>query len=254
MKLTLDLDARLLVQSDRNGTSTYPLFGREAFEILSHEWLRIGWSLKYYHSFTWLGYPILQIPEDIIRLQEAIYKVKPDVIIETGVFAGGSLAFTASLCEILGKGRVIGIDVKLRDEPKNLLLKSEIRHRVRVIEGDSTSALTLKTVMSLINPEDRVMVLLDSNHTAEHVAKELEMYSPLVTPGSCMLVADGVMKDLADVPGGDSSWVWDNPGAALREFLPRHPEFINKPNEPVTHYTKIKNHATYWPDGWLWRV
>jgi cephalosporin hydroxylase len=97
------------------------------------------------------------------------------------------------------------------------------------------------------------MVILDSNHSAEHVAKELEAYAPLVTPGACLIVEDAVMKDLADVPGGDPSWSWDNPGTAIEDFVKRHPEFRREEASTPYNRSVIRDSATYWPGGWLWR-
>jgi len=116
MNLTINNDDRLLTIEQAGLRRDVPLYSREAFELISREWVRVGWSLRYYHTFTWFGRPILQLPEDLVRLQEVVYELKPDVIVETGVFDGGSLLFHASLCEAMGKGRVIGIDVEIRRE------------------------------------------------------------------------------------------------------------------------------------------
>src|SRR5579862_9785521 len=110
MKIVIDTTAKTLTQTDGVPENTVGLYTKEAFEALSREWVRVGWSLKYYHNFSWFGLPILQLPEDLLRLQEVIYQVRPAVIVETGVFRGGSLLFHATLCQALGEGRVIGID------------------------------------------------------------------------------------------------------------------------------------------------
>src|SRR6266496_2413097 len=114
MKLTINTDRATLTIDGDDGAETHDLYGPEAFAILSRHWLRASWANKYAYTFTWLGRPIIQLPEDLLRIQEAIYQIRPDVIIETGVAHGGSLVFYASLCQIMGTGRVIGIDVEVR--------------------------------------------------------------------------------------------------------------------------------------------
>src|SRR3974390_523076 len=138
MKLVIDTTEATLTRVDQGTTTTLPLYGKEAFEALSLEWVRVGWSLKYYHNFTWFGLPILQLPEDVIRLQEAIYRVKPKLIIETGVFRGGSLLFHASLLKALGGGRVIGIERTLWDDVREAVAAPELAPHILIVEGDST--------------------------------------------------------------------------------------------------------------------
>ena len=111
MKITIDTEAKLITVGQHSETKIMPLFSRDAFELISDQWIKIGWNEKYSYTFTWMGRPIIQLPEDVIRIQEAIYKVKPDVVVETGIAHGGSLIFYASLCRAMGKGRVIGVDI-----------------------------------------------------------------------------------------------------------------------------------------------
>lgn len=231
MRLTVDTEAQTLEVDSR----TIPLYSQEAFEALSREWVRVGWACQYYFTFKWAGRPVLQLPEDLVRLQEVIHDLQPDVIVETGIYSGGSLLFHATV----SKARIIGIDINVSAETR--AIESD---RITIIQGDSAAAATINQVRSLIRPGDRVMVVLDSHHSREHVLGELEAYSALVTEGSCIIVTDGVMRDLADVPGGDPSWVTDNPLEAAREFLAKHPEFEQRAASAAT---------TYWPEGWLWR-
>ncbi|HVY95310.1 MAG TPA: CmcI family methyltransferase [Bryobacteraceae bacterium] len=253
MNLTIDNDNRVLAVEDSGARREFPLYSREAFELISREWVRVGWSLRYYHTFTWFGRPILQLPEDLIRLQEVLYEVKPDVIVETGVFDGGSLLFHASLCEAMGKGRVIGIDVEVRAGVREALAAHPLSHRVTLLEGDSTAAPIVAGVRARIAPSESVLVILDSNHTKAHVAAELEAYAPLVTRGSCIIAADGIMRDLYDVPSGQPQWAHDHPAAAAKEFLARHPEFEMRQPEWKVNTSPLTQNVTYWPDGWLWR-
>lgn len=253
MNLTINNDDRVLTIEHADGRREVPLYSREAFEAISREWVRIGWSLRYYHTFSWFGRPILQLPEDLVRLQEVVYHVRPDVIVETGVFDGGSLLFHASLCEAMGKGRVIGMDVEIRAGVREALASHPLAHRVTLIEGDSVSPAIVSQVRGMIAAGESALVILDSNHTKAHVAAELEAYAPLVNQGSCIVAADGIMRDLHDVPSGEAEWAHDHPAEAAREFLARHPEFEMRQPEWKVNTSPLTQNVTYWPDGWLWR-
>ena len=121
MKITIDTDKQTLSVSDQNQLQQLSLYSKEAFEILSRQWLKVGWNENYHYTFSWQGLPVIQLPEDIIRIQEVIYQLKPDVIIETGIAFGGSLLYYASLCKTLDKGRVIGIDIEVSPETRQNL-------------------------------------------------------------------------------------------------------------------------------------
>ena len=182
--------------------------------------------------------------------------LQPDAIIETGVYDGGSLLFHATLCEALGKGRVIGIDKYIGDETRAAIARNPLSRRIELIEGDSTAEATLEAVRRLLPPAapaESIMVILDSHHSKEHVGRELELYAPLVTPGSCIIVTDGIMRDLADVPGGEAAWAHDNPAAAALEFASAHREFELRPPVWPFNNSPLRQNITYWPDGWLWR-
>jgi cephalosporin hydroxylase len=202
MKLVIDTAARTLTRQDEVSETTIGLFTKEAFEAISLEWIRVGYSVAYYHTFTWFGLPILQLPEDLVRMQELIYQLRPQVIIETGVFQGGSMLFYASLLEALGHGRVIGIDLEIPSWVRHNIETHPLSSRISLIEGSSVEASTLEQVKRSIGAAAPVLVILDSDHTKRHVAAELELYAPLITKGSWLVVADGYMKDISDVPGG----------------------------------------------------
>jgi len=254
VKIIIDTAARSLTTVDGDSESTVDLYSKGAFETISRQWVRVGWNQRYYHNFAWFGLPVLQLPEDLIRLQEVVYRVRPDVIVETGVFRGGSLLFHATLCQALGKGRVIGIDVQLDASVRENIAKHELGMRISLVEGDSGSPQVLERVAGMIRPGESVLVILDSSHTRAHVARELESYARLVTPGSYIVVADGIMRDLADVPGGKPEWTTDNPLSAASDFAARHPEFReHKPVWPV-HDGELSENVTYWPSGWLERI
>lgn len=253
MKITIDTDERTLTFERRGTTETVPLYSKRAFEMISEQWLVVGWNQKYPYAFSWMGRPIIQIPEDIVRTQEVIYRVKPDVLIETGVAHGGSLIFYASLFKAMERGRVVGVDIEIRPHNRAAIAAHEMAPLITLIEGSSTATETVKRVKALVQPGEIVLVILDSNHTKQHVADELEAYHALVTPGSYIVATDGSMKDLHDVPRGNPEWKWDHPTAAAAEFAARHPEFVlEQPAWPFNE-SDLSENITHWPGAWLRR-
>jgi cephalosporin hydroxylase len=245
--LTADLvSQRLLVTYSDDQSQTLPLYSSEAFQAISRLWIKTGWAAKYSYNFTWMGRPVIQLPEDLVSIQELIFRVEPHVIIETGVAHGGSSVFFASLLEVLGRGRVISIDIEIRAGNREAIEAHPLKKRITLIKGSSVAPETLHAVQNLLLPDEKVMVVLDSNHSKKHVREELELYGPLVSSGSYIVATDGIMEDLDDVPGGKADWRQDNPKAAAREFLAEHPDFELDP-EP----TRLG--VTYWPDAYLRR-
>jgi len=258
MKLAIDTAAGTLTRED--GT-TMPLYSTEGFDILSDLWVKVGWNQKYVYGFSWMGRPVIQLPEDMIRVQEVIWATKPDVIIETGVAHGGSLIFYASLFEAMGKGRVIGVDIEIRPHNFKAMTEHPLFRRITLVEGSSTDENIVAKVRSLVAPGERVMVLLDSNHTYAHVAAELEAYAPFVTPGCYIVSTDGVMRIAHDVPRAGKDWLTDNPANAAEDFAKKHPEFVLEQPPRAFDETPIKpgdkglpNNVTHWPSAYLRRV
>ena len=254
MRLTIDTESRELEVVRDGKTEKFPLYGTEAFELLSDHWVRVGWSQRYPYTFTWMGRPVIQLPEDMVRIQEVIFDVKPDILIETGVAHGGSLIFYASLFKAMGKGRVIGVDIEIRPKNRAAIEAHPLAESITLIEGSSTADETLRLVESMIGPGMTVMVVLDSNHSKAHVTEELKRYAPLVTKGSYIVATDGLMQDLADVPHGVESWTWDNPAAAAREFAQQHPEFLLSQPAWGFNESELSKNITHWPDAWLRRM
>jgi cephalosporin hydroxylase len=254
MKLILDTTARTLSRIQNGEERVIDLYSKEAFELISQEWLRVGWDQKYPYTFTWLGRPIIQIPEDIIRTQEVIYRIQPDVVIETGVAHGGSLIFYASLCKLIGNARVIGIDIEIRPHNRAAIEQHDLFPLITLIEGSSTAPDVVNQVQSLLRPGETVLVILDSNHSREHVLNELEAYHSLVTPGSYIVATDGSMRDLTDVPRGKPEWASDNPAAAAEEFAARHPEFSIEQPPWLFNESELTKNITHWPSAWLKRT
>jgi cephalosporin hydroxylase len=253
MRLTIDTENGTLLVEDGGRTTRYDLYSPEAFELLSAQWVRVGWDQKYPYTFTWFGRPIIQLPEDMIRAQEVIYRVKPDVIIETGVAHGGSLVYYASLCKAMGRGRVVGIDIEIRPHNRAAIEAHELAPLIQLVEGSSTDPAVVARVGGLLRSGETTLILLDSNHSKAHVLAELEAYAPLVTRGSYIVATDGVMRDVADVPRGRRDWWWDHPAAAAEEFCARNPEFVlEQPAWPFNE-SPLRASVTHWPGAWLRR-
>ncbi|ELR98316.1 cephalosporin hydroxylase family protein [Gloeocapsa sp. PCC 73106] len=253
MKLIIDTDNNSLTVENNDKAQTIALYSKEAFEIVSQYWLKIGWNQKHIYTFTWMGRPIIQLPEDLIRIQEVIYKVKPDVIVESGIAHGGSLVYYASLFKTLEKGRVIGVDIEIRPHNRKAIENHELYPLITLIEGDAIAPDTVTQVKSLIQPGEKVMVVLDSCHTKQHVLKELEAYHDLVTPGSYIVATDGILEDLDDVPRGNPEWKQSNPKAAAAEFLKSHPEFLLKQPQWLFNESELTDNITHWPGAWLYK-
>ena len=182
--LTIDeVSGRVTVCHPDGTAEEHALSTPEAFEAISAAWLRCGWDVKYVQSFTWMGRPVIQLPEDMIRIQEVIWRLRPDVIVETGVAHGGSLIFYASLFEAMGHGRAIGVDIDIREHNRTAIEAHPLATRITLISGSSTARGTLAAVRHGIAPDERVLVVLDSNHCSAHVGAELDLYAPLVSPG-----------------------------------------------------------------------
>ena len=254
MKVAIDTESRTLTVTDAGASRTLGLYTREAFEALSHVWMTTGWGLKYSYTFTWFGRPIVQLPEDMLRMQEVIWSVRPDVIVETGIAHDGSLIFYASLLRAMGGGRVVGVDIEIRPKNRSAIEAHALSDAITLIEADAVAPSTLDRVRSLIKPGERVLVILDSCHTYDHVANELRMYSPLVTRGSYIVATDGAMRDLTDVPGGNPEWKRDNPANAAEDFARQHPEFELAQPPWAFNESSLSKNITYWPSAWLRRV
>lgn len=250
MKISIDTAARTLTV----GSHKVDLYSREGFEIVSKLWVQVGWTEKYSYTFSWAGAPIIQMPEDMIRYQEVVWTLKPDIIVETGVAHGGSLIYSASLCRLIGKGRVVGIDIEIRPHNRKRVETHPFSSLITLIEGSSTAPNIVDQVRKQIKPGERVLVVLDSDHSYRHVTDELNAYAPMVTPGSYIIATDGVMKDLHDVPRGKPEWRDDNPARAAADFVATNPAFVlEEPAWPFNE-SKLADRITHWPGAYVKRV
>ncbi|MGH9395765.1 MAG: cephalosporin hydroxylase family protein [Terriglobia bacterium] len=214
---------------------------------LSHRLFLKSCEYRYSYNFTWLGRPIIQFPQDIIAMQEIIWKVKPDLIIETGIAHGGGLIFYASVLELIGgDGQVLGIDVDIREHNRAQIDRHPMSKRIVMIEGPSTEKAVVKKVHEAAKARRQVLVALDSSHTHEHVLKELEIYSPLVTKGSYLVVFDTVIEDMPEDSFPDRPWgKGNNPKTAVWEFLKSSERFV------IDEEIESKLLITVAPNGYL---
>lgn len=202
---------------------------------------------EYSYHFTWMGRPIIQYPQDIVAMQEIIWAVQPDLIIETGIAHGGSIILSASILELIGKpAQVVGIDIDIRPHNRKAIEEHPMFKRITLIEGSSVSATIAEQIHSIAKDAKTVLVFLDSNHAHDHVLKELELFSPLVTKGSYLVVFDTVIEDLP--PGSFPDRPWDkgsNPKTAVWEFLKTTDRFV------IDSEFEHKLLLTVAPDGFL---
>lgn len=232
---------------------------------LSHSWMLASWPHKYSYHFRWLGLPIIQYPTDIVALQELIWKVKPDLIVETGIARGGSLVMSASMLALLEMAEarergvtvdpraprrmVLGVDIDIREHNRWAIEAHPLSDRILMIEGSSVDRRVVGRVRELASQHSRIMVLLDSNHTHDHVLAELEAYAPLVSPGSYCVVFDTIIEDFPASMFPDRPWgPSNNPKTATREFLAAHPDFASD----ITIDRKLLISVA--PEGYLKRI
>ena len=209
------------------------------FRELSHKWLNHSWKNKYTYHFSWLGRPIIQMPQDILALQEIIWKVKPDLIIETGIAHGGSVCLSASLLALLEiddlkknpksklNRKVIGIDIDIRKHNREKIEKHFLADKIEMIEASSVDEKTFKKVEKISKNYSKILVILDSNHTEEHVLQELKLYGSLVSKNSYCIVFDTIISEMASDFSNNRPWNRRNsPKTAINKFLKKEDKFI----------------------------
>ncbi len=227
----------------------------EALNSIAKTFSRVSIDSKYSYNFSWLGRPIIQYPQDIVAMQEIIWSVRPDLIIETGIAHGGSLIMSASmltLLEISGlikNGQVLGIDIDIREHNRAAIERHPLADKIKMIQGSSIDELIVKQVYAFARSHNTILVILDSNHTHDHVLAELQAYAPLTSKGSYCVVFDTIIEDMPDDMFPDRPWgMGNNPKTAVWEYLKTQPEF--EIDKTIQHKLLI----TVAPDGYLKRV
>lgn len=231
--------------SDGSETSV-PLYSAEGIDLLAALRLKQMAEYRTMYEPTWLGVPIIQLPNDIVAMQELIWRLQPDAVVEVGVAHGGSLVMYASLCALMGRGRVLGIDVEIRKANRERLLAHPLARYIELFECSSVDDRAVTRAADFCQGAGTVLIVLDSNHAAEHVCRELQLYARLVTPGSYLVVMDGGQAFVSDIPRGKAEWRHDNPLTAIRRFLAETDAFEVDP-----HFTRFG--ATSCPEGFLRR-
>ncbi|AYF85883.1 cephalosporin hydroxylase [Pseudomonas sp. DY-1] len=229
-------------------TNIDSLHGDQDVQALSRIWLREITRHKYAYNFRWMGRPIIQFPQDMIAMQELIWNIQPDLIIETGVAHGGSALYYASLLELLGgDGYVLGVDIDIRTHNRVEIERHPMSKRLRLIQGSSIAPETVQQVAEHVRGKERVLVVLDSNHTHEHVLAELQAYSPFVTRDSYLVVFDTLLEDMPDdLQAADRPWGrGNNPKTAVHQFLGENDRF------EIDRRIVSKLLITVAPDGYL---
>lgn len=221
----------------------------------SRDWIDGIARRRYTYNFRWLGRPIIQLPQDIVAVQELIFAVQPDLIIETGIAHGGSLVFSASMLELNAicggpaDAQVLGVDIDIRAHNRAAIESHPLARRIKMLQGSSVAPEIVVQVKAVVSEHRRVLVCLDSNHTHEHVLAELEAYAPLTSVGSYCVVFDTIVDDMAPDHFKDRPWgPGNNPKTAVREYLKAHPEFAI--DKQIDHKLLI----SVAPDGYLKRL
>jgi len=217
--------------------------------------MRASIAGRYSYNFSWLGRPIIQYPQDMVAMQELIWSIQPDLIIETGIAHGGSLIFSASMLELNaicggpGDALVLGVDIDIRPHNRQAIEAHPLSRRIEMIQGSSVASDVVDQVRARAAGRRRILVCLDSNHTHDHALAELEAYAPLVSVGSCCVVFDTIVEDLPGELSSDRPWgPGNNPKTAVREYLRSHPEF------EVDRQIERKLQITVAPEGYLRRT
>ncbi len=245
-ELITSTETKLTVQSGCEAI-TLDLYSPQGLQLVASLWTKLSTEYRLMYEMSWMGVPVIQLPGDMIAMQELIWKLRPDYIIECGLAHGGSAVFYASLCELIGKGTVIGIDVEVRKYNRVVLDNHPMSGRIRILEQSSVDEGGLAKVRQMVSGAGTVLVVLDSNHSRDHVRQEMELYHTLVTGDSYLVVMDGAQAHVWDTPGGKPEWKQSNPLQAIEMFLEAHPEFESDP-----HYTR--QHVTCCPSGFLRRA
>ncbi|MDD0967597.1 MULTISPECIES: cephalosporin hydroxylase family protein [Pseudomonas] len=220
----------------------------KALQTESLDWVGTTAKHKYTYNFSWMGRPIIQFPQDMVAMQEIIWNLRPDVIVETGIAHGGSLVFYASILELIGHGEVLGIDIDIRQHNREAIEAHPMFKRISMIQGSSIDTAIVDQVRERVQGK-KVLVVLDSNHTHEHVLEELRLYAPLVSVGSYCVVMDTVVEDMPQDAFPDRPWgKGDNPKTAVWAYLKESSDF------EIDQAIHSKLLITVAPDGYLRRV
>jgi cephalosporin hydroxylase len=253
MKLLIDTNSKKINISEEQDSHNLNLYTKKAFTKISNFWLEYIWNQKYTYRFTWLGFPIIQLPDDIINIQELIFKEKPKYIIETGVAHGGSVIFYASLIKLLNLKKVVGIEKKIKKKNLINLHRSPLKKYFKIIQGDSTSDKVINKVKNIIK-KNKTLLILDSNHSSEHVYKELVSYSKILQKNCIIVATDGIVDVMKFAPRRLKYNKNGGPVLAIKKFLSKDKKFkkINPTN--LFNESNVSQNMTHWQYGWMKKI
>jgi cephalosporin hydroxylase len=255
--MKIDEKNNQIINEDGSATT---LYSPEGFKTISDLWVKIGWDQKYLYGFSWLGRPIIQNPDDMVRVQEVIYDIKPDYIIETGIAHGGSLIYYASILNSIGKGRVIGIDIEIRKHNREAIENHKLFNLIDLYEGSSIEPSIIDQIKAKVGTNKKILVILDSAHDYKHVIKELQLYHQFVSLNSYIVVTDGSQEYLYDTPrakkdypGYAETWNNNNPKKAAEDFVKENSSFKIIEPEFIFNEGNINFRVTHWPSAFVKR-
>ena len=216
---------------------------------VARKFVTISDQYKYGYFWSWMGLPIIQMPEDIVLTQELMWETKPDFVIEAGIAWGGSLALYAAFQELQGHGRVFGIDVTIPEHNRQAIMSTPVSHRISLIEGSSSDSAVFEIISSQIPKGSNILLVLDSNHTHEHVLNELTLWSPLLQKGNYIVVSDTIVEYIPEQEHRVRPWGHgNNPMTAVQEFLRSNDCFSSE------NYFSRRAFASFNPSGYLVRT
>jgi len=233
----------------------YKLFDLQAYIIIKKFWEEYCWHFKYTYQFSWLGFPVIQLTEDLIQVQEYIVQEKPNFIIETGIARGGSIIFYSSICKLIGFGKVIGVDIKIKKRTLQSLKKNSLSKYFKLFISDSTNEKLIKKIKNIIKNK-KTLVILDSNHDYEHVLKELNKYGNIICKNSTILITDGIVDTMNFSPRRLLYNKNGGPIKALKIFLKKNNKFSSFNPKMTFNHSLFKRdlRLTHFPMGWIKKV
>jgi cephalosporin hydroxylase len=232
-QIKTDKDTEITIKT-KGKEKTFSLYSKEGFDYLSLLWLKLGAQNRLMYEVNWMGVPFIQLAEDLVMMQELVWTLKPDVIVECGIGQGGGILFYSSILELIGKGKVIGVDIDIRLPNRKRIENSSFKNRIELIEGSSISPNVVKQLRRKLENTESVLIILDSDHTYKHVLAELNLYHSFVTKDSYLVVMDGGAAHVWDIPRDQSKYKDDHPILAIEEFLKNNNNF-----EIDHHYNRL---------------
>lgn len=246
MNIDAHSDAEIVVRTKDGIERSVELYSEKGVELLTALRMKQMAEFKTMYEPNLFGMRVIQVPNDLVAMQELVWRVRPGAIVELGIAHGGSLVMYAGLCELMGQGKVLGIDIEIRPENRSKVEAHEFSERIELLEQSSLDQGAYERASEFCKNTGENIIILDSNHSSRHVLQEMKMYSNLVSANGYLVVMDGAQALVSDIPRGKTKWKTDNPLTAIHKFLNDSEEFEIDP-----HFTRFGE--TSCPDGFLRR-